>query len=206
MKSEAMKNEEIIMSTEPIVNELLSEWQLIPVAGRDDRVCRILANMCGIEYLLCSKTAIHGVTVCVQHGKNDRTFMVSKDSLENDDGSLAPYYAMQVYVLDGKIIGLGLVKTKDLTDFIDSGFASECREGEAKFYVCHWDDLRLAGYEVKEYGELSATEGKVAYHGTKATFEDTPFTCESCGIRDLYGLYDEVLSATGKKREGYSVY
>ena len=166
--------------------------------------------MCGIDYLLCSKTAVHGVTICVQHGKNDRTFIVSKESLENDDGSLAPYYAMQIYVDDGKLSGLGLVKTKDLTDFIDEGFAFEKEEGQAKFYVCHWDDLRLAGYEVKEYGELSATEGKVAYHGTKATLEDakqdTPFTCESCGIRNLYGLYDEVLSASGKKCVGYCVY
>ena len=203
MKSEAMKNEQILIkSAEPIVNELLSEWRLVPVEGRDDTACRILAKTCGIDYLLCSQTGIHGVTVCVQHGKNDRTFMVSKESTSNDTGSLTPYYAMQVYVEDGKIIGLGLVKTEDLTDFIDSGFALEHQEGQVKFYVCHWDDLRLAGYEVKEYSaEPSIDDGKVAYHGTKM-----PYTCEDCGIRDLYSIYDEVLSATGKKRDSYCSY
>ena len=174
-------NQKLIKSTEHIVNELLSGWQLIPVDGRDDTVCRILAKECGIDYLLCSKTAIYGVTICVQHGKNDRTFIVSKESIGNDEGSLRPYYAMQVYVDDGKLSGLGLVKTEDLSDFIDEGFAVEREEGQAKFYVCNWDDLRLAGYEVKEYSEPPATEGKAAYHG-KAGLEamELPFTCEGC--------------------------
>ena len=205
MKSEAMKNKHIIKSAEPIVNEMLSVWQLIPVAGRDDPVCRILAKVCGIDYLLCSKTAVHGVTICVQHGKNDRTFIVSKDSIGNDEGSLRPYYAMQVYVDDGKLSGLGVVKTEDLADFIDEGFAFEKEEGQAKFYVCNWDDLRLAGYEVKEYDEQPATEGKKAYHGAKATLDDaeqdTPCACGTYDLHDIYRICDEVSSVFGVREQ-----
>ncbi len=195
-------NQKLIKSAEPIVNELLSEWQLIPVEGRDDTACRILAKECGIEYLLCSKAAIHGVTVCVQEGHNDRTFVVSRDSITDNGGSLTPYYAMQICVEDGKIIGLGLAKTEDLIDFIDSGFAFESKsknDEHVKYYACHWDDLRLAGYEVKEYSpELPKFDGKVAYNGTKM-----PYTCESCDIHDLYNICDELLSATGKKCNRY---
>ena len=109
---------------------------------------------------------------------------------------------MQICVEDGKILGLGLVKTEDLTDFIDSGFAFESKSNDdkqPKCYACHWDDLRLAGYEVKEYeAEPSVDKGKTACHGTKM-----PYSCESCGIRELYGLYDKVLSATDNKCNGY---
>ena len=184
-------NQKLIKSAEPIVNELLSDWQLIPVTGRDDTVCRILAKVCGIDYLLCSKTAIYGVTVCLVRGKNDRTFVVSEDNMAIDTGNLTPYYAMQVYVDDGKISGLGLAKMSDLIDFIDSGFAFESKpkDGEqAKYYACHWDDLRYVGCDVKEYcAEQPEFDGKAVYHGTK------PHTCETCGIHDLYRLYDDLL-------------
>ena len=195
----------VIKSAEPIVNDLLSEWQLIPVDGREDTACRILAKECGIDYLLCSNTAIHGVTVCVQEGHNDRTFVVSRDSITDNEGSLTPYYAMQVYVEAGKIVGLGLVKTEDLTDFIDSGFAFDIKSNDSKHpkcYACHWDDLRLAGYDVREYEvEPPADKGKTAQHGTKM-----PYTTENRDLHDLYNFCDELLSTADKKCKGYCSY
>ena len=50
---------------------------------------------------------------------------------------LIPYYTMQVYIDDNKIIGLGLIKTVELMQFIVNGHAEE----KSSFYVCSWDDL-----------------------------------------------------------------
>ena len=44
---------------------------------------------------------------------------------------------MQVYIDDNKIIGLGLIKTVELMQFIVNGHAEE----KSSFYVCSWDDL-----------------------------------------------------------------
>ncbi len=48
---------------------------------------------------------------------------------------------------DNRIIGLGLIKTVDLMQFIVNGHAEE----KGSFYVCSWDDLREAGLDVMEY-------------------------------------------------------
>lgn len=199
MKSEAVKNDQKWMeSTEPILNELLSDWQLIPVEGQANTVCRILNNACGINYLLFSKTAVYGVISYVTYGENTRTFTVSIDNATFDDNSLSPYYTMQVYVKDDKVIGLGLVKTEDLIDFLESGLALEREVEHVKYYACHWDDMNLAGYDVKEYSlETPASEGKTVYHGTKM-----PFSCETCDIRDMYNMCEDVVSALGKNSIG----
>ena len=135
------------------------------------------------------------------------------DNVTNVPGTISPYYTMQVYIDDGRIIGLGLVKTADLKSFIDSGYAMDIKTREGKFSVCHWDDLRLAGYTVKEcrVGQ-SVPEGKKAYHGAKlADFmqdiddddDDDDDECDECDIRDARDIFDMVAQALGKKKMAY---
>ena len=213
-KSEAkVENRSInwIERAEPILSGLMSGWRLVPVESKGHEVSGILNMKCGINYLLCSEDTheVYGVTVRVQYGKNYRTFTVPKESkrASNAAGVIKPYYTMQVYIDDGRIIGLGLVKTSDLMDFIDSGYAmklSEEKSGLSKFHVCHFDDLRLAGYTVKEFRvEQPAGFGyKVAYHGATEHLEDLDDDdeCDECDIRDILDIAAQALS---KKRMAY---
>ena len=156
----------------PIVGLLMSGWELLPVEGQSNEVCRLLDMECGIDYLLYSKDLgqVYGLASRVQYGRNYRTFTVRKERESGakteykkrtdakDCGGLSPHYTMQAYVKDGEINGLALVKTEDLLNFIEKGLADEGRtgankDGQATFYICDWDKLREAGYTVKEYSQ-----------------------------------------------------
>ncbi len=132
------------------MSSMFSNWHLIPVEG-DDYASSVLKLTCGIDYLLiCEETPnVYGVASHIQSGKNYRTFTVPKRRVNRIeyDKKLRPYYTMQVYLSGGKIIGLGLIKTEDLIEFIECGLA----EANGKYYVCKWDALREAEYDVMEY-------------------------------------------------------
>ncbi len=135
----------------PILNEMLSSWSLIPVESNHDLVSDVLNMKCGINYLLCRAGSpnVYGVVSRVQSGKNYRTFTVPKWRVNRSEGSanLRPYYTMQVYMSGDRIIGLGLIETDDLMEYIECGLAEVHKEN----YVCKWDDMRKAEYEVLEY-------------------------------------------------------
>lgn len=216
MKTETVKKDmaessKWALSAEPIVRGLLSDWHLVPVEGKDDTVSRILDTACGIDYLLCSPTApnVYGVASRVQYGKNYRTFTVRKErdtGIETEygkrtksitNGSISPYYTMQAYVKDGQIIGLAIVKTNDLMEYIERGFADEAKTredktGQAKFFVCGWDDMRKAGYSVKEYRvvEAASPEDEDDTHD-EYDFDELHDICEFC---------DAVSSLLGKEK------
>ena len=136
----------------PILNELLAGWKLIPVVLEPNDTCIVLEKSCGIDYLLTNNEQVYGLRSKVQYDKNYRTFTVSKNeyakhSASFESSSLRPYYTMQVYLDGSEIIGLGLITTADLLSFIKRGLAEE----RGKFYVCSWDALKSAGYDVREY-------------------------------------------------------
>ena len=203
MKAETMKKDmtesgKWVLSAEPIVRGLLSDWHLVPVKGKDDTVSRILDTACGIDYLLCSPTApnVYGVASRVQYGKNYRTFTVRKERERAKSiahGGINPYYTMQAYVEDGEISGLAIVKTHDLMEYIERGFADqtktrEDKAGQAKFYVCGWDDMRKAGYSVKEY--------RLVENVPEESTREYDFT----NINDIYEICDMVSSLLGRKQ------
>lgn len=142
---------------EPILNDMLSSWKLTPVEWKDNEASVILKECCGIDYLLSREGSldVYGVACRVQSGKNYRTFTVPQWCVSYIVGHslLKPTYTMQVYLsgdkcLSGdKIIGLGLIETDDLMEFIERGLA----DTNGRYYVCSWDKLQKAGYEVMEY-------------------------------------------------------
>lgn len=139
----------------PIINELLAGWKLIPVAGQQDEACNALDKTCGIDYLLTNDEQVYGVSSKVQYGKNYRTFTLSKGAYEKrsealSSGSVLPHFTMQGYVNGGEIIGLAIVETEDLLDFIERRLAEE----RGRFYVCNWDAMNAAGYDVREYNSV----------------------------------------------------
>ncbi|MBQ7215543.1 MAG: hypothetical protein IJS39_06125 [Synergistaceae bacterium] len=139
---------------EPILSHLLNGYTLVPVESGNDCVSEILAYTCGINYLMLRNgtTNVYGVHNHTQCGKNHRVFTIPKSNYEKRteafaSGAMQPYYTMQVYMDEGRIIGLGLIKTADFMQFIVNGHAEE----KESFYVCSWDDLRKAGFNVMEY-------------------------------------------------------
>lgn len=196
-----------VEQAEPILSGLMNGWHLIPVGNMKDEVNKILNIDCGIDYLLYSEVTrdAYGVAVRVQFGKNYRTFTVPKEreSGTKTAGLIFPYYTMQVYIDGERLIGLGLVKTVDLMSFIDRGFASN---KTGKFHVCHFDDLRLAGYTVKEFLiEQNASEPKKAYHGRSETLEDLMHDIDDCGEYDICDICDMVAQTIGKNVKGYAI-
>ncbi len=155
----------------PVIEELLPNWHMMKVEGEDNEVCQLLDMSCGIDYLLHSEQSslVVGVSSRVQYGKNYRTFTVRKDRASGvltehqkrtqaiSRGGLYPLYSVQSYIGDnGELAGLGIVRTADLSEFIGRGLAREKttgadKIGQAEFYVCSWDKLKYAGYNVLEY-------------------------------------------------------
>ena len=147
------RTENLAEQAEPILNNLFGGWSLVPVGG-NDYVSRILDMTCGINHLLLYKgsTNVYGVSSHTQYGKNYRTFSVPKKEYEKlseafANGGMRPYYTMHVYMDGSRIIGLGLIKTVDLMQFIVNDLAEE----KERYYVCGWDNLREAGCNVMEY-------------------------------------------------------
>ncbi len=167
-KSSGIVNKKI----QPIVAQLWRGWKLLPVEGETNEVCKILDMSCGVDYLLYSEdfSFVYGVASRVQYGKNYRTFTVRKErdskavteyekrvsAIHNK--ALYPKYTMQSYIVDENVIGLAIVKTADLIDFIGLGRADVMstnidKIGQAEFYVCKWDLMKDYGYTVLEYGQ-----------------------------------------------------
>ena len=70
---------------------------------------------------------------------------------------------MQAYISKetDDILSLGIVKTVDLMEFVESGKAKTRRTGkdkigQAEFYVAEWEDIKNAGYEVLVYTKKGA--------------------------------------------------
>lgn len=183
-KNESKKWEK---EAEPILSHLLNGQHLIPVDIRDGCVSRILNRTCGINYLLIEEGSVkvYGVSSRVQCGKNYRTFIFSQSEYEKRTeafatGGIWPYYTMQVYMDSDSIIGLGLIKTVDLMQFIVNGLADKKRD-----YICSWDKLRDAGYRVMEY---SVEEPKDENAGEDEDAEEFP---------NIVGRIIEIVKKTG---------
>lgn len=155
----------------PIIETLRPGWKVYPVEGEGSELSKILDVNCGIDYLMCSEKSdlVYGIASRVQYGENYRTFTVRKAretsaKTEYDKrktsitlNGIYPEYTMQAYVLEDKVRGLGVIKTKDLIEAIDLKQYSKVLKthddkiGQAEFYVCNWDVLKYFGYKVFEY-------------------------------------------------------
>ena len=76
-KSSVIVNDKI----KPIIESFWPGWELIPVEGENNEICKLLDMSCGVDYLLYSQgfSFIYGVASRVQYGKNYRTFTVRKE-------------------------------------------------------------------------------------------------------------------------------
>jgi hypothetical protein len=166
-----MKNSmDVISKAEPIIKNLLNGGRIIRIEGSDEEICKFLDTKCGTDYFQYYQyyDLTVGVASRVQYGKNWRTFTVRKEresgnltefekrKVAIENGGIYPFLTMQIYVVDGDINGIGIAKTKDLIEYIESGYANVTHTrsdkiGQAGFYYCQWDDFKEKGYWLKEY-------------------------------------------------------
>jgi len=124
-------------------------------------------DFAGIDYLY-SHRGVKGLAVRVQtDSKNWRTFTLrtwtpnggsnvewKKKMIAYNNDSLLPYLTLQAYIKeDSEVIGIGIVKTKDLLKYcLDGGKVKDQtnRQDGTKFKAISWDDLRQAGLKVYE--------------------------------------------------------
>ena len=120
---------------------------------------------CGIDWFyINNKNRVYGYAVRIQPGKDWGTFTIRKsrksgtktefDKLTKarDKGAVMPKYHLQCYLdNDDNVLAIYRVKTSDLLDYIEDGYAEEkCTYDGTKFYVCKVDGLKDEGYKVME--------------------------------------------------------
>lgn len=132
----------------------------------DSRLKQMFDLYCGIDWFYINKhNQVFGYAVRIQPGGKDwRSFTIRKsrksgtvteiDKLidARDSGSVMPKYHLQCYLDDDdNVLAVYVVKTLDLIEYIEDGYADErfTKDGTG-FYVCKVDWLRDEGYKVVE--------------------------------------------------------
>lgn len=164
------------------------DLEFVPVEDVNETLAKRLDTKCGIDYIAAFyENDLHqGVAVRVQKGINWKTFTVRKQlksgaKTEFDKrkeaiqkGGIYPYWTLQAYVDRGTLEGVGVVRTKDLFEYIDSksdgmrvtGTRKDTKGGQAVFLVCPWQDIANHGYRVWAYckdrgcGIIKANNGR----------------------------------------------
>lgn len=151
----------------PILKHTYPNMKHVEIEGRAyDEVTRDFDIYAGIDVYRVRPEAgeMIGIASRIQRGKAWRTFTVrkSRDSGAVTEyakrkraiqtGTLYPMLTMQAYI-DGDSVVIGMVKTKDLIEYIDNynpqvRRTGQGQKGQAEFYVCPWGDLQAKGYKV----------------------------------------------------------
>lgn len=162
----------------PIIASLLNGGEIMPVEGSDDEVCKMLDLTCGTDYFQVYRESglVWGIASRMQEIDTNRfkkpfnTFTVRKARTSGakteyekrkhaiKNGGVYPFLTMQGYVdkQSKSLMSLAIAKTTDIMDYVDKGFADvkhtgESQNGQAEFYVVHWDKFAEAGYNIKKY-------------------------------------------------------
>ena len=160
----------------PVIEQLL-KGRMVAVEGDTNEICQMLDKTCGTDYFQVYEEhgLVWGVASRMQEIDTARfkrpfnTFTVRKgrksgakteyekrkDAIKN--GGVYPYLTMQGYFdkQDGHLMSLGIARTVDIMEFIDSGHAETRRtgweqSGQAEFYVVRWEDFKQK-YKLCEY-------------------------------------------------------
>lgn len=131
----------------------------------DSRLKQMFDLYCGIDWFLINKKKVNGYAVRIQPGGKDwRSFTIRKsrrsgteteiDKLisARESGSIMPKYHLQCYLDDDKVLAVYIVKTLDLLEYIEDGYAEEKYTYDGTgFYVCDVDGLKEQEYMVLEF-------------------------------------------------------
>lgn len=154
----------------PVLKGLFNNCKFVEIEGRaDDEIAKDLDIYAGIDVyrVQYSTSSAIGIASRIQAGKAWRTFTVrrtrdsgaateyEKRKYAIEHNTLYPKLTMQAYIQDNGSVVIGLVETEKLMEYIDKENPTIRRtgreqRGQASFFVCEWDKMRNAGYNVLE--------------------------------------------------------
>lgn len=150
----------------PIVKEMLKygghESEIMQVEHIDEELAQLMDVKCGIDYVILYEDIdlCYGIAARVQKERNWKTFTIresrksgakterEKRELAIKHNGIYPKLTIQSYVQDGEVLGVAIMSTKDLFNYIkmDSPYMKRLsthadKHGQAVFIVCPWDDI-----------------------------------------------------------------
>ena len=151
----------------PILKKKYPGMKYVEIEGRaNDKVTRDFDIYAGIDVYRVRPDVYEmiGIASRIQRGKVWRTFTVRKSRNSGTvteyakrkraihTGSLYPALTLQAYI-DGEKVIIGMVRTRDLIDYIDKynpqvKKTGQDQRGQAEFYICPWEDIKERGYKV----------------------------------------------------------
>jgi hypothetical protein len=152
----------------PIISESLGGGSLILMEGRPDiELAKMLDMQAGIDgWHIKENGALRGIASRVQKGdKAWNTFTIRKErdsghetefakrkrAIESDGAEIYPHLTVQAYATteNGPVTSVGVCRTKDIIEFIETKKPRTRRTSNAEFFVCPWADMQQNGYKVK---------------------------------------------------------
>lgn len=140
--------------------------EYIPVEGSPEEIAQLLDKRIGIDAMIDRGNTIYGLGSLIQIDSgvwNTFTIRCDRESGHITEleklrkaikcDSMRPQITLQAYVENDILKSLGLARTVDIIEFIDTHDCPERRsfdgKGWAQFKVIHWDKMKAAGYSVK---------------------------------------------------------
>ena len=175
-QEDMIKSAEVIHASKQLLKKMFdcTTFEIYSVEGDNSNACTVLDKDCGIDYILKINNVFYTAawrSIFVKKGEQIfSTFTLRKnresgkkteydkrkEAIEN--GSLYPHFHIQAHVDDEtkKVLRLGIVKTKDLMNYIDTYnpklvINNRDQKGQTSFYSIEWSDMRDKNYNLTTY-------------------------------------------------------
>jgi hypothetical protein len=157
----------------PVVAEKMGGGEVISMELSDDRLRKLFDATSGIDaWQYRDGLGMWGIASRVQPiGRDYASFTVREsrrsgartefeklwDSVNADDGRVAPYWFVQAY-MDSQsttLLSVGVARMRSVLEFIrmdcDDQDKRRCHDGSSSFWVARWDRMMRRGFDVKVY-------------------------------------------------------
>ena len=186
VKQDMRKSMNVVQLVKPLLFEVLPHRDLIynlyPVEGNDDEICKKLDLTCGIDYILemnykNGTTIMYGVGCRVQwlerDGRKYHSFTIRKKresgaptelekriEAKKHDG-IYPQLTLHIYAYKdtNEIESFAITKTDNVIKFIQDEFAGtnetgKDKIGQSEFWIIYWSDFKKLYKDKKIYGYI----------------------------------------------------
>lgn len=144
--------------------EDVMKGRYIPVEGRPEEIAELLDMRMGIDAMVESKDVFYGLASRIQIDSgvwNTFTIRSRRESGNTTEleklrraikhDTLRPQITVQAYVENDKLKTMGLARTKDIVEYIDTHDCDGRTSNDGRkvqFKIVPWDKMREAGYKV----------------------------------------------------------
>lgn len=108
----------------------------------------------GMDAILINKNDIQPISNRIQWGCNYRTFTIRWKKLNEykteydkfkyaiDNDGFLPTYMIQSYIINGKLVSIGIAKLKDIMAMVNFKKYKRNKQDGTLFLIVNWDDLK----------------------------------------------------------------